>query len=256
MLAGPTSSGKTTTAERLVEKFAALEKTAKVVSLDDFYFDRNAIPIEPDGTQDLEAITTLDLEYLYRCLKDLLTVGYAQFPVFDFPTAKRKTKTRRISYDSEHILIIEGIHALNPLIINGIASDKFYRVYISVSSEYWDHDMVILSRYELRLIRRMVRDVKNRNIPADETLSMWKTVRGGEKMYIAPFEESADYFVDSILAYEPGMFKNAADSVLRTIPKSSKNWEWAQMLLEALALFEHIPLSHLPKQSLLNEFLS
>lgn len=256
LLSGPSSSGKTTTAMRLAETFDRQNKATNIVSLDDFYFNRSDIPYEDDGTQDLEAITALDLECLYKCLKDLMNIGYAEFPVFDFHTAKRKGSTKKIEYGNNHILIIEGIHALNPLIINGFDPNKFYRAYISVSSEYTNHDMVVLSRSEIRLIRRIVRDIESRNTTADETMSMWRAVIDGEKKYIRPYKQSADYFINSILAYEPCMFKEVVIPLLNGIPRSSTNWEWGQMLAEATCLFDSIPVSLLPERSLLNEFLS
>lgn len=256
LLSGPSSSGKTTTAHRICDKLKLKGKIAKIVSLDDFYMDRDKIPFEEDGTQNLEAITTIDVQHLYYCFDSLFKKGSADFPIFDFTTAKRKEKTNKIEYDNDHILVVEGIHALNPIITNGFDPKMFYNAYISVSSEYKNHEMVVLSRYEMRLIRRMVRDIRNRNTDVEQTMSMWKSVRQGEKQYITPFKGSADFIIDSILPYEPGLFCNIAVPLLEDIPVSSKNWEWSQMLIEALRLFKNIPLSYLPKQSLLNEFLS
>lgn len=198
----------------------------------------------------------MDLNCLYRCFDALVKDGFAEFPIFDFLTGCRKNETRKVEYNHSHILIIEGIHALNPLIINGFDKDLFYKAYISVASEYTNHEMVILSKEEIRLIRRMVRDIKNRNTAVEATLSMWKTVIEGEKIYIDPYQDTANYFIDSILQYEPGMLKPVVTPLLESVEKTSEHWQWVQMLLEAVSLFTDIPISDLPRDSLLNEFLS
>jgi len=258
LLAGPSSSGKTTTAHNITTEFGRLGITADCISLDDFYRDRKDLPVLPDGSQDLETVDALDVPYLHHCFEELLTRGHADFPIFDFTTGCRSDQTRRIVYGNGHILILEGIHALNPSLSQRYNDNTFFKTFISIASEYTTNSgkRVLLDRHELRLIRRMVRDLGHRNASVEDTMSMWKSVRKGERLYITPYKDSADYKINSILDYEPGIFQPILMPLLKTVDPNSHYYKWLHYLYDVLCHFQPLPLDKLPEQSLLHEFVS
>lgn len=255
LLAGPSSSGKTTTAYKIAEKLEEFGKKGTVVSLDDFYINRDEIPYLPDGTQDLETIDAIDIKMVHRCIKDLMETGESEFPMFDFGTAKRLDATRHIEVDENHVVIIEGIHALNPKITNDYEKSYFYKVFISVASFYVGDNKTILSKYDIRLIRRMVRDIRHRNSGLEETLSMWKSVRSGEKLYISPFKGCADYLIDSLHDYEVSLYYQVFEPLVKEVSSDSIYYNKLNELCMGLSKFKQISIEYLPENSLLHEFL-
>ncbi len=255
MLAGPSGSGKTTTAGKIKEKLEEMGHSAYTVSLDDFYKNIGEGPKNEDGTNDFESIESLDLDLIHKCLAELITKSESSLPIFDFMTGKRKEKTNHIRLEKDDVIIVEGLHALNPTIVNTLPEKNLYKIYISVRSRIYDGEEVVLSKRNLRFIRRMTRDFKFRNSPVEHTYDLWPKVTRGEDLYLFPFEDNAHFKINSVHIYEPCVFKKEAIELLSAVEKASPNYENARMLISALEKFPEIEKSAVPKSSLLREFL-
>ena len=206
-LSGPSASGKTTTAHTLARHFCSNGRRATVISLDDFYLDTKDTPLNKKGKPDFESIYSLDIELINRCIDQLVNQGRTMIPTFDFHTRQRAAggeKEIRISGDD--VVIIEGLHGLNPLLTQLVGEDKATRIFARVRSRFTDKDRVILTPQDVRLMRRMVRDRSTRNTTPEETMAMWDEVCEGESMYINPYRDSANFKLDTTLDYEPNIF--------------------------------------------------
>ncbi len=257
LLAGPSSSGKTTTAGILAQKICSTGKNAFIVSLDDFYFNRADIPFNEDGMKDYENVTALDVELIHKCFGELIEKRESELPVFDFTTGCRSEKTKHIALGKDDVIIVEGLHALNPVITQGLDETHLYKIYISVSSRILDDDgEILLNKRNLRLIRRMIRDYEHRNSSVENTLFMWQGVLSGEDKFLFPFESYADVKINSFHAYETCIFKNEALRLLAEVPSDSVYIEKVKELRNAITRFNSIDVSLLPEKSLLNEFIS
>lgn len=256
MLAGPSSAGKTTTARKLSESL--IEKGVKtyVLSLDDFYLNREDIPFLPDGSQDFETVDALDLECFEQCVNALLRGETVKNPVFDFTTGKRSdTQFNEITLGEEDVVIIEGLHALNPVITEKIVG-KLLKIYINVSSRIYDEKgNIILNKRNMRFIRRMVRDYKFRNSSVENTCKLWKNVTAGEDKYLFPFRDNADIKVNTIHLYEDCVLKHQALPLLLNSEISEDFKAEAKRLAKSLESFRDIPEKNVPEGSLLREFL-
>lgn len=256
MLAGPSSSGKTTTARKLSEALEKQGVKTYVLSLDDFYLNRDDIPTLPDGTQDFETVYALDLECFGNTVNALLKGETVKAPIFDFLTGKRSdTLFNEITLGKSDAVIIEGLHALNPEITDKI-DGKLLKIYISVSSRIYDENgNIILNKRNLRFVRRMVRDYKFRGSTVEHTCRLWKNVMAGEEKYLFPFRDNADIRVNTIHLYEPCVLKHQA---LPLLYKSNVNDEYKNdisKLCKALEKFNDIDEKLVPADSLLREFL-
>ena len=256
MLAGPSSSGKTTTANKLSE---ALEKSnikTYVISLDDFYLNREDIPMLPDGTRDYETVYALDLPCFRKTVNELWLGAKVRVPVFDFVTGKRSdTKYTEITLGENDAVIIEGLHALNPEITDKI-DGKLVKIYISVSSRIYDkNEKIILNKRNLRFVRRLVRDYKFRGSSVENTYKLWKNVMAGEDEYLFPYRHHADIRINTIHLYEPCVLKQQALPLLKAVELSEPYKEDVKKLCKALEKFEDIDINLVPNDSLLREFL-
>ena len=256
MLAGPSSAGKTTTAKRLRKGLLNKGINTYVLSLDDFYLNREDIPYLPDGTRDYETVYALDLDCLERDLNELLEGKTVRTPVFDFTTGKRSdTEFNEITLGEEDVVIIEGLHALNPIITEKVHG-KLLKVYINVSSRIYDENgNVLLSKRSFRFIRRMIRDYKFRASSVENTYKLWKNVTAGEDKYLFPYRNNADIKGNTIHLYESCVLKHQALALLRDCKVSPEFSANTEMLCRALADFEDIPEEKVPEDSLLREFL-
>ncbi len=256
MLAGPSSAGKTTTARKLKEALSQKGVKTYVLSLDDFYLNRDDIPYLPDGTQDYETVYALDLVQLEKDLNALICGKTVKAPVFDFTTGKRSdTEFNEITLGDDDVVIIEGLHALNPVITEKVQG-KLLKVYINVSSRIYDEDgNVLLNKRNLRFVRRMIRDYKFRASSVENTCKLWKNVTAGEDKYLFPFRDNADIKADTIHLYEPCVLKQQALPLLRDSNVSSEFKEDIEGLVKALESFDDIEENKVPKDSLLREFL-
>ncbi|MEF9983058.1 MAG: hypothetical protein RR710_00810 [Oscillospiraceae bacterium] len=255
LLSGPSASGKTTTANKLSKTFLKRGINAPVISLDDFFLGMEHYEKLPDGTVDMESINTLDLAHIQNCLKTLLDTGRCDFPVFDFTTSSRSDIVNTIELRKHDILLIEGIHALNPILTEGLPSDRLLKVYVSVRTKFLDGTDSIFEPKAIRLMRRMIRDSRERNHPPESTLLMWNNIVDGEIKYINPFRDEADIKIDTTLDYEPCIFHNYLYPLLDKIPQDSPNMQELIKMYYALENFEDIDEDLLPTNSLLREFV-
>lgn len=256
MLAGPSSSGKTTTAAILSSAMKKLGGKAYTVSLDDFYLPRSAAyPVDENGEPDFECVEALDIELIHLKLYELIKTGKADLPVFDFNTGERINNSKSIELTENDIIIVEGLHALNPVITDNLNEKNLYKIYVSVSSRvYKENSEVLLSKRDLRFIRRMIRDYNFRSMPVERTFEIWSSVMRGEDKYLFPYEELADVKIDSFHPCEPCVLSKTAIELLSSI-KDGEFAGKAAALAEKLRLFKIIDYSSLPEDSLLREFI-
>lgn len=256
MLAGPSSSGKTTTARLLKKALGEHGIHAVTVSLDDFYHDDYALyPLNEDGSYNYESVQALNLPLVQKCFRELMENGKSSLPVFDFKTHKRFDNANPIELGRGSAVIVEGIHGLNPLITENLPDDAMGKVYVSVSSRIKGADgEITLRKRDLRLIRRLVRDYNFRGTSADETLSVWESVCRGEDEYIFPFRDNASIKLNSFHECEIGLLAGMARELLQS-SISAENRPLADKLLEGLRGMETIDGSLLPEDCLLHEFI-
>ena len=255
MLAGPSSSGKTTTAALLSKEFELLGARAYTVSLDDFYFSRSIgrYPLDENGKPDYESVDALDLELMHRCFSELIGKGESLLPHFDFTVGERIDESRKITLSENDIIIVEGLHALNPAITDKLPAENLFKIYVSVSSRvYENEETVLLSKRELRFIRRMVRDYLFRAMPPHRTFEIWESVMRGEDKYLFPFEALADLKLNSFHPCEPCVLSEKAVKLLGEVEGEFS--EKADVLKDKLNLFKKLDCSILPQDSLLREF--
>lgn len=255
MLAGPSSSGKTTTAKKICDECKKNGVHTFVLSLDDFYLNRDDIPLLPDGTRDFETVYALDLSFFTEVANALLRGETVKTPIFDFVTGTRKKgKYNEITLGEKDIVIIEGLHALNPIITDKI-NGNIFKIYISISSRIYNQQgKIILNKRNLRFVRRLVRDYKFRGSSADYTYSLWKNVTHGEDKYLFPYRDNADIKINTVHLYEPCVLKKQALKLLESEISDDYAYD-VQRLQEALKKFEDIDEEAVPKGSLLREFL-
>lgn len=255
MLAGPSSSGKTTTAH-LLQKALAEEGTGSViVSLDDFYKGEHNAPLLPNGEHNYECVEALNVEEIQYCLNGLVMGNCCNMPVFDFEIRMPYPHKRHVVLKEHEIAIVEGIHALNPILIQTLPVLQVKKIYISAKQGILRKGEILLDPNEMRLIRRIVRDFNFRGTGPETTLKMWNTVMEGERNYIKPFRKDADFTINSFLAYEPCVLKSQALELLHTVTGDNPQGESARRLLSGLELFVSIDGSLVPKKSILREFI-
>ncbi len=255
LLAGPSASGKTTTAKMLVKKLMAKGKKANRISLDNFYRNAENAPRWDNGRKNFETIDALDVIYLAEKLREVEKNGISQFPVFDFLIGKRTEKTFDVTFEEDTILILEGLHALNPQISRHIDEKKCYKIYVSSHSEFVDDDMSsAMTTRDLRLIRRCVRDYFHRGASLEETFDFWVDVCNGEELYIRPFRTLCDYHINSTHEYEVYLYRKYILEIIDTSPKNKEYEETKKRLKESVLSFEDIKVALL-ESSLLKEFL-
>lgn len=255
MLAGPSSSGKTTTASLISSEISALGGKAYTVSLDDFYYPHSVgYPLDENGEPDYECVEALDINLIHSCFRKLADCGRAELPVFNFNTGEREEKPRTVSLDENDVIIVEGLHALNPIITDTLDSEKLYKIYVSVSSRVYENDgSVLLSKRDLRFVRRMVRDYEFRSMTVERTFEIWGSVMRGEDKYLFPYEGFADIKLNSFHPCEPCVLAEKAIGLLNGVEKGEYS-EKAELLKNKLSLFKKIDYSILPRDSLLREF--
>jgi len=254
MLAGPSGSGKTTTASMLKKDFQKMGRNAITVSLDDFYSENNLKYTFEDGTVDFETVKALDVGLIGDCLTRLVNSGVCDLPHFNFKTKKRD-KFIKTEIEKDGIIIVEGLHAINPVITETVEAERMKKVYVSVSSRVYDGENVLLTKRDMRFFRRLIRDYHHRNTEVEYTFYLWKGVRKGEDRYLFPFSDRADIKIDSIHPYEPCVFRDTALELLSHIAQNSIYYEEAQILKKKISKFTALPESVIPDSSLLNEFI-
>lgn len=255
LLAGPSASGKTTTAKIIGKKLIESGKKATRISLDNFYKNADMAPLWEDGRKNFESIESLDVVHFANCLEELQQSTISKFPVFDFITGTRTTKTFDVELSNDTILIFEGLHALNPNISEYVDKEKCYKIYVSAHSDFVDkNNNVVVSARDIRLTRRCVRDYFYRNATLEVTFGFWADVCKGEELYIRPFRHFADFHVNSTHQYEMFLYKNFIIDMFSNSSISEEFSEISSNLKSCVCSFKDFDLLP-PISSLLNEFL-
>ncbi|OQB24252.1 MAG: Uridine kinase [Firmicutes bacterium ADurb.Bin182] len=257
MVAGPSSSGKTTSANRIATQLRVLGQDPVMLSLDDYYIDRDKLPVGENGQVDLEHIDTLDISRFNRDLESLVNGCQTEVPVFDFSTGKRSPNGRLLKLSRDQQLIIEGIHGLNKRMISpDIPPELIYRVYVSALTTLNLDDHNRIRTTDVRLLRRLVRDFRTRNASMEATLSMWPSVRRGEWTWIFPFQEEADSWFNTTLVYELAVLKKYVYPLLLTVPKESQYYINAHIIVKFLNYILDADVEdEIPPTSILREFI-
>ena len=258
MIFGPSSSGKTTFANRLAVHLRVLGQKPHLISLDDFYRNRADLPLEADGAPDLEHVDALDIPCLTRCLEGLLSGETVEMPLYDFKRSCRSEETHRMQLGDGEPLLVEGIHGMNDRIVSELPEQLMYGVYVSALGciNLDDHNRIRTT--DVRLLRRMVRDMRKRNTSPTQTIDMWPKVRAGEEKWIFPYQERADVMFNTSLHYELPILKNMAYELLLQIPPSAPQYLTARRLIKMLHYF--LPavgpvMEEIPPLSILREFV-
>ena len=255
LISGPSSSGKTTFRKRLeVQLYVNMLKPVGI-SLDDYFVNRDDTPLDDSGEKDYESLYAIDLDLFSEHLEKLLNNEEISLPTYNFVTGKREYRGQKLKMDNKSVLIIEGIHALNPELTQKVGDHKKYMVYVSAltSISLDNHNWIPAS--DNRLLRRMIRDHRYRGYSAADTISRWNSVRRGEDKWIFPFQENADALINTAMIYELAAIRRHAEPVLRRVPKSAPEYAEAYRLLKFLSYFNYITDRELPPTSLLREFL-
>ena len=255
LISGPSSSGKTTTTKRLAIQLMTNLLKPQMISLDDYFVDRDRTPRDHTGDYDYESLYALDLAQFNADLTAILAGEEVELPTYNFELGRREYKGKRIRLESGSILLIEGIHGLNPELTSRIPEEMKYRVYVSALTTLSIDDHNWVPTTDNRLLRRIIRDHKYRGTSAEETIRRWPSVRRGEEKWIFPYQENADAMFNSSLIFELGVMKDGAETVLRSVPYDVPEYAEAYRLRKFLSYFLPINTALIPSTSVLREFL-
>ena len=255
LLAGPSSSGKTTSCKRLSIQLAVSGLKPLQISLDDYFVDREKTPKDESGEYDYESIYALDLKLINEQFNALFRGEEVELPKYDFQSGKSKRSGKKLKMNNHNVLVVEGIHALNPELTSQIPDEQIYRVYASALTTILLDNHNYIPTTDNRLLRRIIRDNKYRGVSAQETIHRWPSVRAGENKWIFPFQENADAMLNTAMLYELAVIKMQAEPLLQLVPENCEEYAEAYRLLKFLKYFKGIPYNNLPPTSLLREFL-
>ncbi len=255
LLAGPSSSGKTTSCKRLSIQLAVNGLKPLQISLDDYFVDREKTPKDANGEYDYESIYALDLQLINDQFNALFRGEEVELPKYDFQTGKSKKSGKKLKMNDNNVLVVEGIHALNPELTAQIPNEQIFRVYASALTTILLDNHNYIPTTDNRLLRRIIRDYKYRGVSAQETIHRWPSVRAGENKWIFPFQENADAMLNTAMLYELAVIKTQAEPLLQQVPENCEEYAEAYRLLKFLKYFKGIPYNNLPPTSLLREFL-
>ena len=255
LISGPSSSGKTTFSKRLSVQLMANGIRPYPVSLDDYFVNREQTPRDANGDYDYESLYALDLDFFNQQLQSLLNGEEVELPRFNFTTGKREMSGTRLKIDENMILILEGIHALNPELTAHLPAESKFKIYVSALTTILLDNHNYIPTTDNRLLRRIIRDYKYRGYSAEETISRWPSVRAGEDKWIFPYQENADVMFNSALLFELAIIKDYAEPILRKVPNNRPEYSEAYRLRKFLEYFVPLQDKELPPTSLLREFL-
>ena len=255
MLAGPSGSGKTTTAHMIKNELIRRGKESALISLDDFYKGNRDTPLTEDGKFDYESIDALDVSQIKEVIHSLINTGSCLVPKYNFSNKSPEKEKREINLSKDGIAIIEGIHALNPILTRNLPENKLLKIYISVKQGIVDYNGQVFERKDIRFIRRLIRDYNHRGTDAKETFEMWDNVCRGEFLYIDPFKRTSDITINSIHIYEPCILTHTGLSLLNSIEEDSPYFYFSRRILSGLQRFYPINPRIVPKTSLIREFI-
>lgn len=255
LISGPSSSGKTTTCKRLSVQLAVHGYHPVQISVDDFFVERDETPKDKNGKFDFEALEAVDLPLFNRTLTDLIAGKRVELPTFDFTRGTKVWNGKSIQLDDKSIMVIEGIHCLNPKLTEQVPDDVKFKIFVSALTSISIDRQNPIPTADNRLIRRIVRDYNYRGYSAVETLRRWRSVRNGEEKNIFPFQENADEMINTSLIFELGLLKTYAMSILDAVPESLPEYAEAVRLRKFLSYFKSIPEEKVPGTSILREFV-
>ena len=255
LISGPSSSGKTTFSKRLSVQLMANGLKPYPISLDDYFVNREDTPKDENGGYDYESLYALDLDFFNHQLQALLNGEEVELPRFNFNTGKREWSGKHLRIDDNMILILEGIHALNPELTSHIPAESKFKIYVSALTTILLDNHNYIPTTDNRLLRRIIRDYKYRGYSAEDTISRWPSVRAGEEKWIFPYQENADVMFNSALLFELAIIKDYAEPILRKVPNNRPEYSEAYRLRKFLEYFVPLQDKELPPTSLLREFL-
>lgn len=255
MIAGPSSSGKTTTSYRLAIQLRAHGLVPHQISLDNYFVDRHLTPLDENGNYNFECLEALDIEGFNKDMTDLLNHKTVEMPSFNFKTGKREYNGKYMTLGANDVLVIEGIHGLNDKLSYTLPAECKFKIYLSALTQLNVDEHNRIPTTDTRLLRRMIRDARTRGSSAKKTLSMWESVRRGEEQYIFSFQESADVMFNSASIYEIAALKQYAEPLLFNIPATEPEYMEAKRLLKFLDYFLGIPTENIPINSIVREFV-
>ena len=255
LIAGPSSSGKTTTCKRLSVQLAVNGIKPIAISLDDYFLDRDKTPLDEKGDYDFENLHALNLPLLNEQLTALFRGDEIELPRYDFPTGTSQKSGKKLRLGENEILVVEGIHALNPELTSQIPNEQIFRVYASALTTVLLDNHNYIPTTDNRLLRRIIRDHKYRAVSAQETIRRWPSVRAGENKWIFPYQENADAMFNTAMLFELAVIKSQAEPLLEQVPENCEEHAEAYRLLKFLRYIKPIPETQIPPTSLLREFL-
>jgi uridine kinase len=255
LIAGPSASGKTTFCKRLMVQLAVNGLKPTMISLDDYFVDREKTPKDRNGEFDFEAIEAIDVEFFNQQLIQLFKGETVELPKFSFTVGKKFPSDKKLKLGQGSILIVEGIHGMNPELVPHIEPANTFKIFLSALTQISVDDQNHISTTDNRLIRRMIRDSKYRNYSALETIRRWQSVRAGEDKNIFPYQENADVMFNSALIYELAVLKKYAEPLLKSVPESQAEFSESIRLLKFLSYFKAIDDQEIPPTSVIREFL-
>lgn len=254
LLSGPSGSGKTTTAGKLKEELSRFGKTAHVISLDNFFRGKGRYPKLPDGRDDFESVYALDLELIRTTISDMLDNGYASMPRFDFALSEKIDNAYGLEVGEKDIVIFEGIHALNPILLPENHGKDAHKIYVSPKCQIVDDGKTLISSKTLRLTRRMIRDYKFRNYLHQQTVAIWDNVIDGERKNITPFADTADSVIDTTHFYEYGLYGKLLET-LEHRGGLEKQLEVVQKIKEKYDRFSRVDTNLIKREAMIREFI-
>ncbi len=254
LLSGPSSTGKTTTTNKLVLCLKSLGCNPKMISMDDYFVNREETPLDEEGNPDYERLETVDLTLFEKTIKKLIAGEEVEVPTYNFILGKKEFKSK-MKLDEGDLLLIEGIHALNPKVLSHIPKEEKITIYLSALTELNIDNHTRVSTTDNRLLRRIVRDNRTRGNSVEDTLEKWKKVRNGEELYIFPYQDVADYTYNTAMIYELGVLKTYVEPLLYSVSPESPYYNEALRLINFLRVFLPIPSESIPTDSILREFI-
>lgn len=256
LLTGPSASGKTTSAKLLSERLEERRVKTHVVSFDNFFLNRDQVKLLPDGRPDFEAVEALDIPLIHQCFTQLLLEGECRIPIFNFHTGKRQEEAIPLQAGPKDVVIAEGIHALNPVMLPPKLQDNTFKIYACVQREFAKEGEVAVTSKQVRFLRRILRDYYHRSASPEYTMFLWDNVCLGEEKYIKPFKQYADVILDTMHDYEVCVVKDCLRFVLHKTKKREENEEALATLKQCLDHFCGLGKGAVPESSMLQEFVS
>ena len=255
-LAGPSASGKTTSAHILKDRLEELGETTIIVSLDNFYLPDSLLPVLPNGKKDIESVNSLDIGLIRLCLNNIVQSGKTKLPTFDFKTKTSVKEAISVDIGKRGIVIVEGLHALNPVITDLVPKKNIFKIYVSVNRGIFDQSGTqLLSSRQIRLMRRSLRDEIFRNTDINNTLTLWEDVVAGERKYLYCFKETADFNLHTLHSFEPSLYRNRFLTLLSKVDINHKAYEYFLKTVNGVQKFTPISPDLIPKDSLIREFI-